>query len=62
MGLPALSIEDLGPSKHVFSHVIWHMNGYLVRVKESNKGMLFVGEKERKERYSIPSAFLAYLP
>ena len=61
--LSPIRIQKLEEAKHIFSHVEWHMTGYVVRVDElaENKGgMLFVEVKDSEERYPIPSAFRAY--
>ncbi len=60
--------ERLSDAKHIFSHVEWHMNGFLVPITEIPAGLS--GEKpedfilaeieELKERYSIPNAFSVY--
>ena len=34
MGFAPLLVEKLPESKHIFSHVEWHMTGYLIRVGE----------------------------
>ena len=43
-----------------FSHVEWHMSGYLVKAGEEIPGMLFADRGELKEKYPIPNAFAAY--
>ncbi len=61
--LNPLRIQRLEPAKHIFSHVEWHMTGYVVRVDElteNKSGMLFVEVKDSEERYPIPAAFAAY--
>lgn len=58
-----IRIQKLNPAKHIFSHVEWHMTGYVVRVDElaeNTSGMLFVEVKDSEERYPIPAAFAAY--
>ncbi|MBO5371559.1 MAG: A/G-specific adenine glycosylase [Lachnospiraceae bacterium] len=63
LGLTPLRIESLAEAVHVFSHVEWHMKGYLVRVEaieEDREGCLFVETSDFKENYPIPSAFAAY--
>ncbi|WP_242622654.1 A/G-specific adenine glycosylase [Lachnoclostridium sp. Marseille-P6806] len=64
LGLSPLHIRGIGPAKHVFSHVEWHMTGYEVRVDELEEraapGLLLVETAEALTRYSIPSAFAAY--
>ena len=61
--LSPIRIQKLDPAKHIFSHVEWHMAGYVVRVDElsEEKGsLLFVETAESEERYPIPAAFGAY--
>lgn len=61
-------IEPLPEAKHVFSHTEWHMSGYLLSLRafpgpafEKLAGKpIFVSWDEARERYPIPSAFLAY--
>lgn len=61
--LEPIRIQKLESAKHVFSHVEWHMTGYVVRVDElteNKSGMLFVEISDSEERYPIPAAFAAY--
>lgn len=61
--LSPIRIQKLEEAKHVFSHVEWHMTGYVIRVdelEENGSGMLFVEAAESEERYPIPAAFGAY--
>lgn len=61
--LSPLRIQKLESAKHIFSHVEWHMNGYMIRVDELTRdksGMLFVDVKDSEENYPIPAAFGAY--
>ncbi len=63
MGLVPLHIQKISDAKHVFSHVEWQMKGYAVKVaalSEEEEQILFVEPGETRERYPIPSAFLAY--
>lgn len=58
-----IRIQPLEPAKHIFSHVEWHMIGYVIRVdelEEQDEGLLFVDVRETEEKYPIPSAFGAY--
>ena len=65
-GLSPLRILPLAGAKHIFSHVEWHMTGYEVVVDELEKNcseeMIFAAKDEIQKKYSIPSAFEAYLP
>lgn len=61
--LSPIRIQKLENAKHIFSHVEWHMTGYVVRVDElaeNKSGMLFVEAADSQENYPIPAAFGAY--
>lgn len=51
------SIYEIGGAKHVFSHKIWYMKGFLVELKEPLENFLWVTKEELQNKYSIPSAF-----
>ena len=55
-------VTPLPDATHVFTHVVWEMKGYLVRLPAppSDPALLFVTPEEIRERYSLPSAFSAY--
>ncbi len=72
-GFSPIRIFPLAPAKHIFSHIEWQMQGYMVLVEDyaqdgshisgretSGDDLLFV-EPERTQRdYPIPAAFAAY--
>ena len=62
--LMPLYIEKLANAKHVFSHVEWHMQGYLIRVASledmPDNDWLFVDADTARREYPLPSAFRAY--
>lgn len=64
MKLMPVYIKEAGSSKHIFSHVEWHMKGYLIKVastEEKQVGeLIFADKKNSKKKYPIPSAFSAY--
>lgn len=64
IGLYPIHIEKIERAKHIFSHVEWHMTGYVIKVdeleKNCNQEMLFVKQNEIEKVYSIPSAFEKY--
>jgi len=63
--LSPIRIQKLEDAKHIFSHIEWHMTGYLIRVEEmehgESEGLIFVETEKREETYPIPSAFGAYM-
>lgn len=65
-GFAAEEIISMGEAKHIFSHVEWHMLGYHVVLSQYGKqqessSLLWAGKEEITEKYSVPSAFSAYL-
>lgn len=51
--------EPCGEAVHFFSHVEWHMCGYIVRCKEKLPGYVWVTRAER-EALAMPTAFRYY--
>ena len=62
MGLDPLYIEKLPPAKHIFSHIEWHMKGYVIELSPSGKQpeLLFASLEEVENTYSLPTAFREY--
>ncbi len=69
LGLEPLQISPLPDAKHIFTHIEWHMRGYLVRVAEPEHSLFSTPDdelhmpssEELLASYAIPSAFSAYL-
>ncbi len=63
MGLTPVSVLPLPAAKHIFTHIEWHMTGYLVRVNDcaQNDSLLFISRQQLESEYTIPTAFAAYL-
>ncbi len=61
-GLLSIRIQELPKAKHIFSHVEWHMTGFLILVEEQEQMpvYMFVEQKESEEKYPIPAAFESY--
>lgn len=67
--LSPLRIRRLTDAKHIFSHIEWHMRGFLVRLEEPgmepeqipDEDLIFVEKEEMERNYSIPAAFGAYV-
>lgn len=63
MGFAPMRVQPLPDAKHIFTHVEWHMKGFLVRVAETEdvpKGMILATREETERKYPIPSAYAAY--
>ena len=52
--------EFCGETVHIFSHVEWHMRGYILRTDRELPGYVWVSREERRA-IAIPSAFHFYL-
>lgn len=66
MGLEVTKVKSMGPAKHIFSHVEWHMKGYHVTLQTGQSEKLldpvvFVTSEELLHRYTLPVAFHHYL-
>lgn len=66
LGFEPLRVERLEDAKHIFSHIEWHMIGYLVRITpefdglHGKSGFELIPDAVLHEEYAIPSAFSAY--
>lgn len=58
LGYTVKSIEALACSKHIFTHLEWHMTAYLVYVESGNAHTFY--EKETLAVLPLPGAFSAY--
>lgn len=64
MQFSPIRIQKLESSKHIFSHVEWHMIGYVVWVEESeseHNGIIFIEPEKTEKEYPIPAAFSSYV-
>ena len=57
----ALSVTDCGRAKHIFTHVEWHMQGFLLELPEELPDFLWETPQAIRERYSFPTALRSYL-
>ena len=60
LGTALLRCTPCGSAKHVFSHVEWHMQGWLAECAEELPGYRWLDRQTIREQYSIPTAFQAY--
>lgn len=62
LGARVASVREMGPGKHVFSHIEWHMQGYLLEADafDPPEGYRFAGRRELAEELALPTAFRVY--
>ena len=77
LGFTPLRIRPLSEAKHIFSHVEWHMTGWVIRVAAADgsdgqpggaaddirsDGAIFLATREETERdFPVPAAYAAYM-
>jgi len=63
MGLSAYKITVLKASRHIFTHLEWHMKGFFIDASEvqNSSDWVWVTKEEINDQYSIPTAFKEYL-
>ena len=59
-GLEPLSVRSAGKAKHIFSHIEWHMTGYLVFCGRKSEDLTWVTAEQMEREISIPAAFRFY--
>ncbi len=60
-GFQPLHVEQLPTETHIFTHIEWHMNAYLMTgYFEENEDRIMATANELADTYAIPSAFSAY--
>ena len=63
-GFSVIRMAEMPESKHVFTHLTWHMTAWSILVSEDTvvpEGVLFVSNEELLSRYAVPKAFGAYI-
>lgn len=62
--MQVLGIKDLGVKKHIFSHVEWHMHGYLVdaaTITGEVTGVNWFGKEEIEQSVAVSKAYSKYI-
>ena len=59
-GLTPMDWRKKITAKHIFTHVEWHMTGYLLTVRGECPGFTWA-DREKLEEMAVPSAFARYL-
>ena len=60
-GLRAVDWRERIAARHIFTHVEWHMTGYLVEVRGGDRAGFTWADRAALEDYAVPSAFAKYL-
>ena len=60
-GIFAERIIATGGAKHVFTHLEWHMSGFLADCKAENGGFHWVTRDELEREISLPTAFRPFV-
>ena len=62
-GISFSAVTDLGTAQHVFSHLVWDLQGYRIslQAKPSNASWVWATKAAMKKAYPVPSAFRYYL-
>ena len=61
MGGEPLACEPCGAARHLFTHIEWHMTGYILPLKAEITGLVWESAEQLRASYSIPTALKAYL-
>ncbi len=59
-GLTALDWKKKINAKHIFTHVEWHMTGYLITVKGSDTADFVWADRDKLASLAVPGAFKKY--
>lgn len=68
IGFDPLRLERIDDSKHIFTHIEWHMIAYRVRISpefdgvDESHGYFLITQEDLRNHYALPSAFSAYYP
>lgn len=60
-GIRVLSVERLSEARHIFTHVVWEMQGFLALCEGENDAFLFLTKDEILSSYAIPTAYRTYV-
>lgn len=60
LGAKPLGLTPCGEARHVFTHVEWHMRGYLAELEAPAPALTWAGAEDIRARFSLPTAFRFY--
>ena len=55
--IPCKSLISLGKAKHVFTHLVWEMEGYACVVDQPLEGVIFATKNDLLNTFALPNAF-----
>lgn len=61
LGAAPISVTGIGDALHIFTHIEWHMTGYLIECEGLPDTLAHATPDEIRKEYAIPKAFRAYL-
>ena len=61
LGGEVLECTPCGEARHVFTHVEWHMTGYMLELAEECPGFIWESADTIRSTRSVPAAFRYYL-
>lgn len=63
LDLTVKEMKALKPSKHIFTHLEWHMTGYFILSEwvQNPSDWIWATKEEISRQYSIPTAFKSYI-
>ncbi len=62
LGFTVSKTVELPSSKHIFTHIEWHMIGYHIEIENIiDNQFIFVDKEQLMQKYAIPHAFKTYM-
>lgn len=64
LGLEPLRAKPLGSAKHIFSHIEWHMIGWMIEIAQDSpmqNDLIWATPEQLRKEYALPTAFRAFL-
>lgn len=59
---PRGAVVETKRAKHIFTHIEWHMTGYLCEASERFAEYVWATAEEIADNYALPSAFRVFMP
>jgi A/G-specific adenine glycosylase len=60
-GIAALSLERDIAATHIFTHIEWHMQGYIATCAQRSEHFVWATAEQLTGEYAVPSAYRAYV-